>query len=158
MPPPPLPDKLLQPTMPSFPAWRQQKPRSSSADSDKWVPSSQTQELSIPRYEFADQFSSGSVPSARSEGMPEVVPSSQSEEQELEPPDGLVHADHRPKPTPLQPSDPRTSTVISSENNEEGGMSSPEVIESSQSQFETEITAAMAEAMGARAAEIRRYV
>ncbi|EJF62854.1 hypothetical protein DICSQDRAFT_179560 [Dichomitus squalens LYAD-421 SS1] len=161
MPPPPLPFKALlhsspassltMPTLSSSPAYR---PHPSSPI--RWVPSSQTQELSIPRITgLPDRHSSDETRRGRRRSATQVVPSSQPDERELELPSGSsdhcdVHqlraCEARPGPNPLQASD--------TDEGHAHDTSPGELIESSQSQFEVEITPAWAERIATRRAEL----
>ncbi|KAI1789036.1 hypothetical protein LXA43DRAFT_601610 [Ganoderma leucocontextum] len=172
MPPPPLPLKALLPSSrplsatvptPLMPRPAQlHRPRSVS--SEKWVPSSQTQELSIPRYEdMQDDQSSDEVRPTRRGRASQVVPSSQLSEKELE----VLHgtSDHRDAQGPASsavladgPDDsassypPAASPAAGGEPEES---TSHEIVESSQSQIETEITATWADILAARRETLR---
>ncbi|RPD66718.1 hypothetical protein L226DRAFT_565510 [Lentinus tigrinus ALCF2SS1-7] len=123
--------------------------RPPSTSSDKWVPSSQTQELSIPAYhEFHHDPPSESRLCAPSVGETQVVPSSQMDEIELQmPPTSAGTPDSEAHSARLQVGTPSLEHGISI------GPPSPEVIESSQ-QMEAEIDAAWAETVAARYAAI----
>ena len=156
MPPPPVPLKALLPAA-NMSTTSHTSIRSSSVDSHKWVPSSQTQELSIPRHDESQPRVSFDTTS-RVGRHSQVVPSSQEEEREMCLSPRARHV------RPLSPARSNVPPLLRTEDgshaNEGGaeGMPSPEVIESSQSQFETEITAAMVEALASRAATLQRYV
>ena len=170
MPPPPLPLKALLPSSsPLSPTETMPRPahfhRPRSVSSEKWVPSSQTQELSIPRYEdMQDDRSSDDArhPAHRGRAS-QVVPSSQLSEKELEilhgtyhcnacdPPSSSVLVDGRDRPT-------LSVTLMSAPTATDGDSEQSiihETVESSQSQFETEITAAWAETIAARREALR---
>ncbi|TFK92938.1 hypothetical protein K466DRAFT_658858 [Polyporus arcularius HHB13444] len=131
MPPPDLPPQAASTATPRLPLpVPAQKPCSTS--SDKWVPSSQTQELSIPAYHGAGHPSSDLTPRARFAGETQVVPSSQLYEMELQMPPASASA---------------------TENDGSGGAHSPEVVESSQ-QLEAEMDATWAGTVAARQAAL----
>ena len=149
MPPPPLPLKISIPSsMPTPPTFHSGKPRSSG-----WVPSSQTQELSIPGWQ--DAPSADSAPPMPLERASQIVPSSQSQERELEMPPSPMQRASRHMAT-LSPLQVEPLHHVGCDVDKE--LPSPEVIESSQSQIEADITPEWAAAIAARTAEIRRFV
>lgn len=166
MPPPPLPPKVLlsssdpQSIAVSMPR-PAPSPRPRSISSEKWVPSSQTQELSIPHYEaMQDDQPVNEVPLGCRGRVSQVIPSSQLSERELE----VLHgtpAHMSSFPVLVDGSDELASTftpVTSAMDGEPEGQIAHEIVESSQSQFETEITAGWAETLAARREVLRRYV
>ena len=163
MPPPPLPLKaavLSRPTSPSaMPILRPyHSHRPPTPLSEKWVPSSQTQELSLPGSPVSGGNSSDETHEARCRRASQVVPSSQLSERELEflgdaerPSDARQsHLSPRPSPVPIQPG--HTEEGVADDASPDG------YVESSQSQFETEITPAWAESIAARREELLRCV
>ena len=169
MPPPPLPLKALL-LSPSPPSSTEPMPcpaqfcRPRSVSSETWVPYSQTQELSIPRWEdIQDDQSSGGGHCGRA---PQVVPSSQLSEREFE---VLLHtSDHRDAREPSSSSvmidgrgGPALPSTLSAPTAMDGDLEESvvhETVESSQSQFETEITAAWAETLAVRQESLRWWV
>ncbi|KAM5534894.1 hypothetical protein V8D89_011449 [Ganoderma adspersum] len=164
MPPPPLPLKvLLSSSDPQSAALSMPRPalsrRPRSISSEKWVPSSQTQELSIPRYEdMQDDQPANEVPLGRRRRVSQVIPSSQLCEKELE----VLHS----SPARIFSSSPvlvdrpgeLVSTSTPATSAMDGGPEGPithEIVQSSQSQFETEITAAWAETLAVRREALR---
>ena len=147
MPPPDLPSRVGSTSFTPRPLpGPVQKP--SSTSSDKWVPSSQTQELSVP-VDHGPHRGSPSDHTSRTPfvGETQVVPSSQMEELELSP------------ASPRGPEFPHLRVGISRsvDSDASGGPPSPEVIESSQ-QMELELDAAWAQTVAARIAAIGWYV
>lgn len=157
--PPPLPPKASSSTMPTRPLLR--RPQSSS--SDRWVPSSQTQELSIPR----ESQKHADVPHTPVDQKTQIVPSSQSHEREMRISDVLPPMSDIYK-TPASPLE-RTSSPVSPllPDSDEGvhpptgyfvaGQSSPRFVQSSQSQSEHDLTSSWAEMLGTRQAALSRY-
>ena len=153
MPPPPVPLKTFLPSS-DMPFIYRRSVRSPSRESDKWVPSSQSQEISIPRSEFPAGHSSYER-APRFGGTSQFVPSSQDSEKEL--PLRIRQLEDSPLPsenTMLRL--PHSDGILQSNEEDEEVISSPEVIESSQSQVETEIDAAWADAL--RIGRLRWYV
>ncbi|CDO74629.1 hypothetical protein BN946_scf184325.g16 [Trametes cinnabarina] len=157
--PPALPSKATS----SMPVRPIRPPRSSS--SDKWVPSSQTRELSLsPRKDWKLKGNSGSLPHTPVDHATQVVPSSQSNERELQLPDlpslpdvcRTPDSPLRMEGSPLSPllplegtgPDPLDGRALAA------GLPSPQVVESSQSQFENDISSAWAETISARHAAL----
>lgn len=157
--PPPLPPKASSSTMPTRPLLR--RPHSSS--SDRWVPSSQTQELSIPK----ESQKHADVPHTPVDQKTQIVPSSQSHEREMRISDVLPPMSDIYK-TPASPLK-RTSSPVSPllPDSDEGvhpptgyfaaGQSSPRFVQSSQSQSEHDLTSSWAEMLGTRQAALSRY-
>ncbi|KAI9001324.1 hypothetical protein BD414DRAFT_29983 [Trametes punicea] len=162
MPPPSLPFKVPSSDMPVRPPLR----RARSSSSEKWVPSSQTQELSIspPRSRESNDVSR-TISHTPKDQITHVVPSSQSSERELQMSDVLPPAPdiYKTPISPLRPDRSSLSPLVSDAGDspdplEEGalasGLPSPEVIESSQSQYEHEISPFWAETIAARQAAL----
>nr|VWO94742.1 C2H2-type domain-containing protein [Ganoderma boninense] len=164
MPPPPLPLKVFlssssqSTTVPmSHPALSYRLRPTSSQD---WVPSSQTQELSIPRYEdIQDDQPSSTVRLGHRGRSSQVIPSSQLSERELE----LFHGSsaRNSSSSPVLADRPGELGSVSgpmspTKDRDTDGSITPEIVESSQSQFETEITAAWAEILATRREALRR--
>ncbi|KAI0676998.1 hypothetical protein C8Q78DRAFT_59323 [Trametes maxima] len=156
MPPPSLPRKANPSAMPSRRAFRSPPSRSS----DDWVPSSQPHETSIPRPERAnDTEASGSVPCTPVDQSSQIVPSSQSNERELRIPEGQPTISDIPRvpaaalshdsffPLSMTDSEDRHSP---SQDGFTGEFPSPTFVESSQSQYEHDLTASHAEMIDAR--------
>ncbi len=163
MPPPPLPLKALLLSCGGPPSTTAPMPRTaqshrhSSVSSEKWVPSSQTQELSIPRYEdMQDDQSSDDGRPARRGRASQVVPSSQLSERELEVPHGTP-AHRSPQSTIVVDGEAASTSapVAPATNGDPEDSMIHEIVESSQSQYETEITAAWAETLAARREALR---
>ncbi|OSC98678.1 hypothetical protein PYCCODRAFT_1470824 [Trametes coccinea BRFM310] len=160
--PPALPLKAPSSHMPIRPPL--QHPRSSS--SDKWVPSSQARELSLsPRKDWKRKDASDSLPHTPVDHTGQVVPSSQSNERELQLSDVLPPASdiYKTPASPLHVDGLPLSTLVplvedSPDPLEEGDLAaalpSREVVESSQSQYENEISSAWAETLSARQAAL----
>ncbi|KAI0722207.1 hypothetical protein C8T65DRAFT_134921 [Cerioporus squamosus] len=127
-----------------------QRPHSTS--SDRWVPSSQTQELSIPAY-YGGHHDHLSNPENRAPfvGGTQVVPSSQTDEIELQMPPVSTGGPGTPREAHPPSLQIYTSPYVGNSGSSEAH--SPEVIESSQ-QMETEMDAAWGETVAARHAAI----
>lgn len=158
MPPPPLPHKASSPSMPTRPALR--PPLSSS--SDRWVPSSQSQELSIPLLESRGGTNSSAVPHTPIGQSTQVIPSSQSHERELRITD-VLHTEpdaFRTPDSPLQRCRSPVSPLLPDtgmEHDMDILPPSPGFVESSQSQTGHELSTVWAEAIGSRQAALDRY-
>ncbi|KAI0774025.1 hypothetical protein C8Q74DRAFT_1368544 [Fomes fomentarius] len=155
MPPPPLPLKVPLPPAMSTPTFHYRKP-----SSEDWVPSSQTQELCIPGDEDSqDAPLSGCAARTVSDYASQVVPSSQSQERELEIPHSQPVNRLRTSLSPLRiepPARESHANPAGTDSVDNGGeMPSPEIVESSQSQIEVEITQEWAAIIGSRLAEFR---
>ena len=163
MPPPPLPYKPSSAIMPARTIPR--SPRSSS--SDKWVPSSQTQELSIsPPKGRRTMDMSPAVPHTPIDHGTQVIPSSQSNERELQMsdvfPSAVSPGIYATPASPLQASTLPASLSLpgrdddtdSPETGIEAGSPRHEIVESSQSQYEHEISPGWAEIIASRKAAL----
>ncbi|KAI0751502.1 hypothetical protein C8Q80DRAFT_580041 [Daedaleopsis nitida] len=147
MPPPPVP---LLPIQPASPQLFSSNFATNSSCSERWVPSSQTQELTIPLDDDPQNPPSSNRPMTSSGRTYEIVPTSQSEEREMEMP-----------PSPVGRSGGTDKHVIPEclgaiEDDAHTSIPSPDIVESSQSQIETEITPEWADILAARKAEIER--
>ena len=156
MPPPPVPPKAFSSatTMPVI----HRPDEYSSSQSDKWVPSSQSQELAIPRRDgFQDRPLSGTSP--LSDKSSRVVPSSQDYEREIISP-RRAQIDKVPLERTRLLAPLRTSSFedVSGGSSDTEIMPSPGVIESSQSQFEAEISASWVERLAGRTTKLQGYV
>ena len=152
MPPPPVPLKAFFPSS-DMPFIYRRNVRSPSRESDKWVPSSQSQEISIPRPEFPAGHSSYER-APRFGGSSQFVPSSQDSEKEL--PLRIRQLEDPPPPSEnITLGVGHIDGTLHSNEEDEEVLSSPEVIESSQSQVETEIDAVWADAL--RIGRLRWY-
>ncbi|KAI9066387.1 hypothetical protein FKP32DRAFT_1565877 [Trametes sanguinea] len=138
---------------------------SRSSSSDKWVPSSQARELSLSPRKDWKRRDSDSLPHTPVEHPSQVVPSSQSSERELQLSDILppVPDVYKTPDSPLQADGSPLSPLVPLAKDgldplEEGdlaaGLPSLEVVESSQSQFENEISPTWAETLSARQAAL----
>ncbi|KAH9894397.1 hypothetical protein C8Q73DRAFT_790942 [Cubamyces lactineus] len=163
MPPPPPPLRPSSTIMPARTIPR--SPRSSS--SDKWVPSSQTQELSIsPPKKRRTMDMSSAIPHTPVDQETQVIPSSQSNERELQmsdvfPPTRTPGAYGTPA-SPLEAKSLSVSPLLPGretnadhlETGFKAGLPSHEIVESSQSQYEHEISSQWADVIGSRKAAL----